>query len=169
MTKPLADKVLIAKINGIFGVNGWVKVYSYSDPIENILSYKKFFTNKDSKFTELSVLDKKKQAKTIIFKIKDINNPDAARLLMGADIYIDKSQLANLKEDEYYWYQLKGLKVINNKNIILGKVDYLLNTAANDVLVIKGDRERLIPYTDDVIVKVDLKTNKIIVSWDEDF
>ena len=77
---------------------------------------------------------------------------------MGADIGIHRTQLPALKRGEYYWADLEGLRVVCLDGTELGTVSYLLETGANDVLVLQGDRERLIPYVADVIREVDWRT-----------
>ena len=70
---------------------------------------------------------------------------------------------------EYYWHQLEGLEVVNLSGENLGKVDRLLETGANDVLVLKGEQERLVPYTPGVVVEVDLDKGRIQVDWEKDY
>ena len=94
---------------------------------------------------------------------------DAARELIGTEIAIRSEQLAKLDNGEYYWHQLEGLAVVNAAGDDLGIVDRVMETGANDVLVVRGKRERLIPYTPNTIVEVNLSTGQIQVNWELDF
>ena len=94
---------------------------------------------------------------------------DRAKRFTHAEIGIKREFLSEPEQDEFYWADLEGLQVINQQDITLGNVAYLLATGANDVLVVQGDRERLIPFIDDVVLSVDQDQGKIMVDWDEAF
>ena len=86
--------------------------------------------------------------------------------------FIDKSQMPDLEEGDFYWNELVGMKVKTSEGIFLGNVETLIETGANDVLVVSpakeswDNQERLIPYVDqEVIVKVDQFLNQITVNW----
>ena len=97
--------------------------------------------------------------------------------LTGALIAITPDQLQVLSEDEFYWRDLVGLRVINREGIELGTVQRLMETGANDVLVVsdeqsaeQGGREHLVPWTPgQAVLEVDLEQGRILVDWDEDF
>jgi 16S rRNA processing protein RimM len=111
----------------------------------------------------------KKQGKTVIAKLDGVNNANDAQSLLGKEVYIDTSWLPIL-EDQYYYYQLEGLKVSNTQGIVFGVVDYIFDTGSNTVLVVKDDKtERLIPFIAPYLIDVDLKNQHITVDWDADF
>jgi 16S rRNA processing protein RimM len=176
----LADHVLVARIGAVYGVKGWVKLISFTDPPKNILGYQKFMTlqrdGQGEKLMSLTIDQSKSQGKDIIAHIKGCDDRELARSHTGSSLYLPKSALPELGASEFYWYQLQGLRVINRQGEDLGKVSYLLETGANDVLVVQGDtssideEERLIPYLrDQVIEQVDLEQGLIRVSWEKDF
>ena len=116
------------------------------------------------------VTEAKTHGKGLVAKFKGCDDRDAAARLNGQEIAIRRDQLPPAEEGEYYWRDLQGLEVLTLDGVSLGKVDHLLETGANDVLVVKGDRERLIPYVTGPIVKaVDLKAGTLQVDWDPDF
>jgi 16S rRNA processing protein RimM len=120
------------------------------------------------------VEDGRPQAKTVIAKIKGCDDRDAAIMLTGALIGIDPTQLPELPENEYYWRDLIGLRVINTEGVDLGIVRELRETGANDVLIVRSGagetHERLIPWTPgNAVVEVDLQQGLLLVDWDEDF
>lgn len=158
-------------MSGVFGVKGWVKVYSFTDPRENILQYSPWILQKNSKTQEVKLLGGRRQGNLVIAELQGISDRDLAAELMGADILIRKQQLPKASDGEYYWADLIGLEVRNQEGCKLGKVDHLLETGANDVLVVvDGDLERLIPFLQQsTILKIDLDDGLIIVDWDPDF
>jgi 16S rRNA processing protein RimM len=118
----------------------------------------------------MSVCEGQAHGKGIIARLESIHDRDEAARLLGAEIAVNREQLPPAPEGEYYWADLIGLTVQNHKGITLGQVDHLLETGANDVLVVKGDRERLIPFLlEQVILDVDLAQRLLRVDWDEDF
>ncbi|HDN69444.1 MAG TPA: 16S rRNA processing protein RimM, partial [Gammaproteobacteria bacterium] len=101
---------------------------------------------------------------------KDCHDRDAAAALTGTDIGIYRSQLPPVDADEYYWSDLMGMQVITKDDQVLGVVDHLLETGANDVIVVKGEQEHLVPYIKGQVVKsVDLEARIIRVEWDPDY
>ncbi len=163
-----ADKIIIGRITGAFGVKGWVKVFSYTDPRAGIGDYAPWYLKQGNReWRAVKVDEARAQAKTVIAKIEHIDDRDAAQLLTGSEIGIEHSQLAALQTDEFYWRDLNGLRVVNKAGEILGTVDELLATGANDVLVVKGEKDYLIPWSmDDTVLAVDIKQGEIRVDWD---
>ena len=160
----------VGEISGVFGIKGWVKVFSYTEPRENILSYSPWQLKKGDQYKVIQVIDGQRQGKNVVVHLEGVDDRDAAASLTGWKIFIDRSQLPETHEDEYYWADLCGLKVITLDNIELGVVDHLLETGANDVLVVIGERERLIPFVlGQTVIKVDLDSGHLIVDWDPDF
>lgn len=175
------DKLIIGKISGVYGVKGWVKIHSDTDPREGITDYNPWFIQQGGQgkgeWREVRVENGRRQAKTVIAKLEGVDDRDAAMQLSGALIAISPQQLQVLSEDEFYWRDLIGLRVINRDGIELGKVQRLMETGANDVLVVGGEqsdqqasREHLIPWTPgQAVLEVDLEQGRIRVDWDEDF
>ncbi|MCQ8118257.1 ribosome maturation factor RimM [Methylomonas rosea] len=161
----------VGQVSGVFGVKGWVKVYSFTDPRENILQYSPWILQKNGQIQEVKLLGGRRQGSLVVAELQGISDRDLAAELMGADILIRKQQLPKAGDGEYYWADLIGLEVRNQEGYKLGKVDYLLETGANDVLVVvDGDVERLIPFLQQsTILKIDLDDGLIIADWDPDF
>ena len=162
-------KLLVGKINGFFGLQGWVKVFSYTSPRSNILNYSPWSIKFEDIFQEIDVIKGREQSKTIVAHIKGIDNREDSQKFIGKDVYIDKDQLPELKEGKYYWHELIGFKVINNNQENLGVVDYFVETGANDVLVVRGKKEHWIPYIEPFLISIDAQNKEILVDWDKDF
>jgi 16S rRNA processing protein RimM len=174
------EKLIVGRISGVYGVKGWVKVHSDTDPREGITDYNPWYIKQGGRengnWRKLRVEDGRRHAKTVIAKLEGVDDRDVAMQLTGALIAINPDQLQQLGEDEYYWRDLIGLRVINTKGIELGTVQRLMETGANDVLVVARatedgtGKEQLIPWTrGQAILEVDLRQGMIRVDWDEDF
>ena len=162
--------VELGKISGVFGVSGWVKVFSWTDPREGIVEYGPWMVLHQGQWQEMQVLAGQRQGKMVIARLAGVEDCDQAMLLNGALIAVPGERLHKLKKGQYYWRQLEGLQVVTTTGVDLGRVDHLMETGANDVLVVRGDRERLVPYTPGhAVQKVDLATGVITVDWDPDF
>lgn len=159
------------KVSGVFGVKGAVKVFSFTEPRENILRYSPWLLMKNQQSKEIKVLSGQRQGNVVVAELDGVLDRDQAAALIGWDILIKREQLPKPKPGEYYWADLVGLVVETESGVQLGKVDYLLETGANDVLVVKdGEVERLIPFLQSqTVLKVDLDNSLIIVDWDPDF
>ncbi len=164
------QQISVGKISGVFGIKGWVKVFSFTDPRENILTYSPWLLKKGDESKILNVIDGQLQGKTIVAQLDGINDRDQAASLMGWDVFIRQDQLPKTGKNEYYWSELIGLKVETIDGIQLGVVDSLLETGANDVIIVQGERERVIPFLQgQTITKIDLDAGIIIVDWDPEF
>ena len=116
------------------------------------------------------MLDGRRHGKGLVAMLEGWENREAGRSLLGVQIAVDRSQLPALAPGEYYWADLIGLRVVNRNAVELGRVDSLMETGSNDVLVVRDDRERLIPYVPgDVVLDIDLASGLIRVDWDPDF
>lgn len=172
------EKLILGKISGVYGVKGWVKVHSDTEPREGITEYSPWYLRQGShgegEWRQVRVEQGRRHAKTVIAKLEHVDDRDAAMLLTGAVIAISAEQLPALGKAEFYWRDLVGLRVINTKGIELGTVRRMLETGANDVLVVsdntRGGKEHLVPWTPgNAVLDVDLEHGQIRVDWDEDF
>lgn len=170
MSDKTPDMLVVGKISGVYGVKGWVKVYSWTHPRENILSYPKWQIGRKDSLVEMSLIDGKAHGKGIIARLEDCDSREQAELLMGKEIFIHQGDLEQLDEGEYYWRDLIGLKVMNLEQQDLGVVKSLMETGANNVLVIKGENEHLVPWVmGQFVQEVDLEAGTMLVDWDPEF
>jgi len=163
-----ADRLLlVGKIVGLHGVDGWVKLESYTEPRLSIFRYQPWLVGDK----EISGAQGREQGKGLIGKLPGCDDRDAAARLIGVTIQVRRSALSKPKRGEIYWADLEGLHVVTTEGVALGKVSHLFSTGANDVLVvIDGERERLIPYVMTQFVReVDLQAGRITVDWDPEF
>ena len=164
-----SDLIELGHILGAHGVKGQVKVFSNTSPRENIVTYSPWLIEQHG-LTKTVKVSGKCQGKNVVARIEGVEDRDQAQAMAGAKVFIDNNQLPNLSKGDYYWSQLIGLQVINTQNIEFGEIDHMLETGANDVMVVQGDRERLIPYVmNEVIKSIDLENKQIVVDWDAEF
>ena len=170
MTTMSGRPITVGRIVGVHGVKGWVKLLSHTDPIDNLLRYRPWRVALDGSETELKPLEGRLQGKALVARLEGVDDRDQAMRWIGADIRIDRSLLPPPKKGEVYWVDLEGLKVRTTDGVLLGTVSHLFATAANDVVVVQGERERLIPFIKDRFVKsVDVDGGEIVVDWDPEF
>jgi 16S rRNA processing protein RimM len=164
--------ITVGKTGAPYGVRGWVKVQSFTESAENLLDYEPWYvvSSESSTWVEASVVEAKIHGKGVIARFEGCDDRDAALRMRGQEIAIRRDQLPEPEEGEYYWIDLEGLEVKTLDNISLGKVDRIEATGANDVLVVKGERERLIPYVmGNIVNEVNVGEGFIRVDWDPDF
>jgi 16S rRNA processing protein RimM len=165
---PAAQRVVLGRVTGVFGVRGWVKVYSETVPREGILRYSPWLIG-DSGRT-LRVLEGRVQGKGVVARVEGCEDRDQAAALIDQEIAVTRDRLPRPGADEFYWIDLEGLQVATLDGVKLGQVSHLFATGANDVLVVVGERERLLPFVwNDVIRSVDFDQGLIQVDWDPDF
>ena len=170
------QEVLVGEIIGSYGLKGWVQVFSYTRPAENILTYSPWQLTDETESEEVLISSSRVVGKKILVLFEECVSRNQADGLRARKVFIDKSQMPDLEEGDFYWNELVGMKVKTTEGIFLGNVESLIETGANDVLVVTptkeswDDQERLIPYVDQgVIVKVDQFLNQITVDWDPNY
>lgn len=166
---PVSDDssyVIMGRVNGLFGVRGWLKIYSYTRPKENIFSYKALMFEQAGDWKPVQTLEWKKQGKGLVALFEGIDDRTAAQAFMDVNIGVARKSLPPLPENEYYWCDLIGLEVINQENTALGEVVGVQETGANDVLNVQGKKKYLIPLLKgSVVKKVDLERGQMLVDW----
>lgn len=167
MARPVSRLITIGRISGVYGVQGWVKVYSYTEPRENILKYTPWRIRRAERWETIAVPEGRRHGKGVIARLEGCADREAARALIGADIAVERGRMGDTAPGEFYWADLVGLEVINREGVALGRVDHLIETGANDVLVVADDgRERLIPFVPDLYIdEVDLEGGRMVVDW----
>lgn len=164
------DMLTLGRISGLYGVQGWVKLYSYTDPRENILHYSRWQLLHHGRRYAANVLEGKRHGKGVIARLDLFDDREGARAFIGAEIAVPRDALPPLPSGEYYWADLEGLRVETLEGVNLGVVDHLMETGANDVLVVEGERTRLVPFVQGQFVKeVNLEAGVIRVDWDPEF
>lgn len=166
----MPDWVLLGRVAGLHGLQGWVKVFSHTQPRKGIVNYDPLYVASKGEWRPLCVEEARQQGKGVVLKFVGYADRDAATALLGCDIAVRREQLPPPSPGEYYWADLLGLRVVTVDGMELGRVQNLLETGANDVIVVAGERERLIPFLQGtVVVAIDLDQGLLRVDWDPAF
>ena len=160
--------VALGYISAVHGIKGWVKVHSWTRPMEGILEYQPWLLGVEK--SPVNIIDGRKQGKGLVALLPGFEDREQAVTLVGQQIFVGREQLPATVEGEYYWSDLEGLEVHTTKGDVLGRVERLMETGANDVLIIRGQREHLVPFIQgQYVTRVDLEDGVIEVDWDPEF
>ncbi len=164
-------RILLGRVVGAFGVRGQVKIESWTEPREAIFRYQPWtLRSPNGAESELQGVRGRETGKHLIANFPGVDDRDAVEALRGTEIFVPRSALPPPKPGEFYWVDLEGLRVLNVDGADYGTVSHLFSTGANDVLVARGERERLIPVVEpDFVKSVDFDTGVVTVDWDADF
>lgn len=175
MNTPEKKMLLAGKITGAYGIKGWVKLFVFTDPPENFFAFSGHQIQRQGRSEPIAFDQGRAQGKGMVARVLGVDTRTDAELLRGTEIWVPGTELPALASGDYYWDQLLGLQVWvehNGQQMLLGEVDHLLETGANDVLVLRpcggsiDERERLIPYLpDNVVIGVDASEGRMTVDW----
>ena len=164
-------RILLGRIVGAFGIRGQIKIESWTEPRDAIFRYQPWIL-RDALGNErpFDGARGKESGKHLVATFPEVTDRDVVEAMRGTDIYVLRSALPPPKAGEFYWIDLEGFSVVNLEGVDFGTVSHLFSTGANDVLVARGDRERLIPFLEpDYIRSVDFDAGLVTVDWDADF
>jgi 16S rRNA processing protein RimM len=161
--------VVLGRISGLFGVKGWVRVFSYTEPREAVLQYKGLLLGRDGDWQPTEVAEGQRHGKSVILRLKGCDDRDQAAALVGSEFAAMRSEMPEPEDGHYYWSDLIGLLVVHRDGTEFGTVKDILETGAHDVMVVQGEQERLIPFVfEEIVISVDLDEKRISVDWDWD-
>jgi 16S rRNA processing protein RimM len=168
-------RVALGRVAGVYGIRGWVKLHSYTRPIENLLDYPRWWLVTAQPY-EARVIECRPHGQGLVAQLSDaagapIEDRDIAAALVGAEIQVERSELPQPEPGSYYWDDLVGLEVLSDQGEALGRVVAVIDNGAQDVLVLRdGERERLIPFVvGPIIHSVDLAGGRIVADWAPDY
>ncbi|HNP34950.1 MAG TPA: ribosome maturation factor RimM [Woeseiaceae bacterium] len=165
----MLEPVVMGRVAALFGVRGWVKVFSFTDPREAILNYGPWWLMRAGEWRQYALAEGQRHGKGVIARLLGVDDRDQAAELLGSDIAVAAAVLPEPEEGTYYWRDLEGLEVVHLDGRSLGRVAYVMETGAHDVLVTAGDQEHLIPFVPgEVILGVDRAAGVISVDWEWD-
>ena len=165
-----AAQIIIGRVSNTFGVRGWIRLQSYTRPKDNVLSFPLWSVQLNGRWRQMTVLAARRQGRSLVAHLQGCDDVDTARRMLSAPLAVPRALLPPLQQGEYYWSDLVGMTVLTRAGVCLGKVQRLLETGANDVLVVQGERERLIPFIGQRVVKhVDVERRCIAVDWEREF
>jgi 16S rRNA processing protein RimM len=171
-------RIVLGKVTGYFGVRGWVKLYSYTEPIDNIVRYNSLLIKLKGDWQNITLDEGKAHGKGVVAHFTGYDTRDDVAQLLGAELAINSEFLKPLGKNDFYWHDLIGLQVRNLEGIVFGQVRQIIETAAHDVLLIQPEQQHeqkgtenkpgdiLIPFVlEHYIIKVDINNGFILVEW----
>jgi 16S rRNA processing protein RimM len=161
--------IVMGRVSAPFGVKGWVKVQPYTEKVDNLFRYPKWWLATGRGWDDLEVEEQAVHGDILLVRFAGMDDRDAAAALKGKEVAIPRQQLPVPEPGEYYWTDLIGLAVQNTQGQSLGRVERLFESGANPVLVVSGDRERLLPFVEPVVKRVDLDAATLLVEWELDY
>lgn len=159
----------MGRIAAPFGVKGWVRIQPNTEAPRNLLSYPILWVGGNGKWRETAVAEAKVQGRAVIARFEGCDDREAAAALRGSSVAVPREALPRTQSGEYYWSDLIGLRVANTAGQDLGLITGILQTGANDVLVVAGARERLIPFVAQVVREIDPGAGVMRVEWGADY
>jgi len=164
------DRVVLGRITGPFGIRGWLKVASFTDPPEQILDYAVWRMDLPGGGNgELRAAEGRRQGKGLAVRIQGIEDRNGAEALGRPELWVERRELPALAAGEFYRADLIGFEVINLAGQTLGRVDHFLDLPANAVMVVSGERDRWVPVGGQQLFRVDVGQGRITVDWDPEF
>ena len=160
--------VVLGRIGAPFGVQGWVKVQSYTDPLEGITGYPVWELHRGVSLSRKAVLDWKRAGPGVAVRLGGVETREAAQALTGAEVRVERADLPPTAPGEYYWHDLVGLDAYSLEGVPLGRVAGVLDMPAHPVLVLEGDRERLVPLVRERLAAVDFDAGRLELDWHPD-
>ncbi|MGH8672607.1 MAG: ribosome maturation factor RimM [Burkholderiales bacterium] len=170
MPEQAADSmVVMGRVAAPFAVAGWIKIRPYTQAPDTLLQHPVWWLGEEGAWQQREVVESAIHGAYIVARVRGCDDRDSAQRLAGSKVALPRTALPAPGDDEYYWADLLGLKVVSTQAQVLGEVKEVFDTGSNDVLRVVGERERLIPFTKQVIVDVDMDARLLRVEWDADF
>ncbi|MGH8863752.1 MAG: ribosome maturation factor RimM [Burkholderiales bacterium] len=161
--------VVMGRVSAPHGVKGWIKVQPFTQEIGGLLGYPEWWLDRDGEWRQHRIAESAVHGTLVLARLEGCTDREAAAALKGAEVAIPRRLLPENREGEYYWSDLLGMEVLNRRGVHLGRVAKVLETGANNVLVLEGERELLVPFVDSVILAVDLAGGRLSVDWELDY
>lgn len=161
--------VVLGRVTAPHGVRGWIRVRAFTEEPGGLAEYPDWWVGGAGAWTRWSVQTTGRHRLGLVAKLEGCADRSAAERLANLDVAVPRKALPPSDDGTYYWADLIGLQVENSHGERLGQVESLIDTGANDVLVVRGERQRLIPFVEQVIVEVDLDRGRIVVDWGLDY
>ncbi|HKQ25342.1 MAG TPA: ribosome maturation factor RimM [Burkholderiales bacterium] len=159
----------MGRVSAPHGIKGWVKVQPFTEEMNGLLGYPEWWLARDGEWRQHRIVESAVHGTLVLARVEGCTDREAAAALKGVEVGIPRRLLPANREGEYYWTDLLGMEVLNRRGERLGRVAKVLETGANDVLVLEGEKELLIPFVDSVILKVEVARGRLSVDWELDY
>lgn len=163
-----AMMIVMGRVAAPFGIRGWIKVQPFTRTVGSLLEHPAWWLGREGRWGSSKVEEGAVHGRSLIAKLEGCDDRDAAARLKGMDVALPRTELPASADGEYYWSDLIGLEVVNREGVALGRVAGLMETGASHVLVVQGERERLIPFAEPVVLSVKVADGRLTVDWSAD-
>jgi 16S rRNA processing protein RimM len=160
--------VVLGRIGGPHGLAGWVKVHSFTEPLEGIVNYGPWELARGASLGRKAVLEWKRAGSGLAVRLEGVRSREDAQELTGAEVRVERCELPEPGPGEVYWHDLMGLEAYSPAGVPLGRVTGVLELPAHPVLVLRGERERLVPLVAERLAGVDLEGGRLTLDWHPD-
>jgi len=167
--RPAEAMIIMGRVAAPFAVSGWVRIQVFTERPDGLLGYRDWWLGRDGQWRQAMIEEAAVHGRVVVAKLKGCDDREAAAALRGCEVAVPRAALPRNAEGEYYWADLEGLRVRNLQHQELGRIAGLIDTGANRVLVVRGERERLIPFVGAVVQSVDLARGEVAVDWEADW
>jgi 16S rRNA processing protein RimM len=154
-------------IGAPFGVRGWVKLRSHTDPPERLLEHRILQIGREGAWKPYRIEDSGRSGGALTVKLSGVEDRDQAIALRGAQIGVPRAELPQRDDKDFYRADLVGCEVVNMAGVGLGVVQHFVETTAHVLMVVRGDREYWVPAVPQHLRRVDLDARRVVVDWDE--
>jgi 16S rRNA processing protein RimM len=156
----------VGRIVGVFGIKGWLKVESFTEPVEGILDYAVWHLDRPGVAGTWRVLAGRRQGRQVVASLEQVEDRDEAQRFVGARIAVEREQLPPLRPREYYRADLIGLRVVNTRGFEFGRIVHFVDGPVHPLMVVRGAKEHWLPATPQQLRRVDLTSGEVLVDWD---
>lgn len=159
----------MGRVAAPYAVKGWIKLQTFTEHLDSLLDYEVWRLGRNGEWREFRLLEGKVHGQSLLARLQGVDDRNGAEALQGMDVAVRRDEMPQADEGEYYWDELIGMEVVNVQGEALGRVEGLLETGAHDVLQVRGDRVRLIPFVEAYIQEVDVEAGRMVVDWGLDW
>jgi len=159
----------MGRVSAPFGVQGWIKLRTFTEAADGLAGHSLWWMRTPEGWKSVVVEDFAARPAATVAKLQGVDDRDGAAALRGADVAVTREALGEAEEGTIYWRDLIGLQVANVRGESLGEVQDLFETGETSVLVVKGERERMIPFVPDYVKAVDREARRITVDWEAEY
>ncbi len=158
----------MGRITAPFGVQGWIKIHPFTERIGSLSAFPQWWVSRNGNYHEARVAESAVHGQSLIARLEECRDREAAAALKGCEIALPRAALPVNAKGEYYWDDLLDCEVVSVRGAPLGRLVKILETGGNAVLVVKGEREHLLPFVENVVMEVDVSACRITVEWEAD-
>jgi 16S rRNA processing protein RimM len=149
-----------------FGVRGWVKLRSHTEPPERLLEHRLLQIGREGAWATYRIEDSGRSGGALTAKLSGVEDRDQATALRGAQICVPRAELPQREDKDFYRADLIGCEVVNLAGVDLGVVQHFVETPAQALMVVRGKREYWVPAVPQHLRRVDLQARRVVVDWD---